>query len=214
MMYPNTVYNPNMYSTNNMPVPPNVNMGHMGYAANAHNMPPPPMNYSPSMPSVPRHSIVHQHPTLLVVEDLPVECSEGDLLLLIQPYARVKSINMNRHPQRRNSTFAVVEFHMPEQGEGARVNLDGMFFMGRKLRVFWDTNNQTGLHAASSSPYAMAASNPVAAKFVRTAQVHISYLSKQLNSIVSEEFLRDIFSNFGEVVEVALKKVSIDPVSK
>lgn len=50
-------------------------------------------------------------------------------------------------------------------------------------------------------------------RFVRTAQVHISYLSKQLNLVVSEDFLRDIFSNFGEVLEVSLKKVCIDPVS-
>jgi hypothetical protein len=52
-----------------------------------------------------------------------------------------------------------------------------------------------------------------APKNLRTAQVHISYLSKQLNFIISEQFLRDVFCNFGQVLEIALKKTCVDPVS-
>ncbi len=77
-------------------------------------------------------------------------------------------------------------------------------------RVFWQPPQQNNFNAQQSNNSPNQPSNQ---RFVRTAQVHISYLSKQLNLVVSEDFLRDIFSNFGEVLEVSLKKVAIDPVS-
>lgn len=46
----------------------------------------------------------------------------------------------------------------------------------------------------------------------RTAQVHFSYLSKQLEFIITEAFLWDVFSSFGEVMEISLKKCSCDEV--
>lgn len=76
----------------------------------------------------------HQNsPPTLVIEDLPLECGEADLLLLIKPYGRVKSLNMTRHPQKRNSIYATAEFYVPSHGENARVHLDGAIIMGRKL---------------------------------------------------------------------------------
>jgi hypothetical protein len=47
---------------------------------------------------------------------------------------------------------------------------------------------------------------------MRSAQVHISYLSKQLNAMVSEQMIYELFSNFGKVLEVSLKKKCVDTV--
>jgi hypothetical protein len=78
------------------------------------------------------------------------------------------------------------------------------------IRASWlqrPSLQQTGPIATGGS-----GSLPQTPKGTRTAQVHISYLSKQLNFIISEQFLRDVFSNFGSVVEIALKKTCVDPV--
>jgi hypothetical protein len=45
-----------------------------------------------------------------------------------------------------------------------------------------------------------------------TAQVHVSFISKQVDSLVSEATLRSIFSIYGTVVDVALKKSQFDKV--
>lgn len=55
--------------------------------------------------------------------------------------------------------------------------------------------------------------NNLAPKPMRSAQVHISYLSKQLNAMVSEQMIYELFSNFGKVLEVSLKKKCVDTVS-
>ncbi len=76
----------------------------------------------------------HQNsPPTLVIEDLPPECGEADVLLMIQPFGRVKSLNITYHPQKHNSIVATAEFYVPSHGENARVNLDGTIIMGRKI---------------------------------------------------------------------------------
>lgn len=48
---------------------------------------------------------------------------------------------------------------------------------------------------------------------LRTAQIHISYISRQTDAVISESSLRSLFSQFGEVVDVTIKKSQFDPVS-
>lgn len=69
----------------------------------------------------------------LVIDDLPYECAEADLLLLLQPFGRVKTMNVMRHPQKR-CLYCVAEFYNPQQAEVARSMLDGQMFKGVKLR--------------------------------------------------------------------------------
>lgn len=40
----------------------------------------------------------------------------------------------------------------------------------------------------------------------QTAQVHISYISKQMDTVIDEYSIARLFSNFGQVVDVVLKK--------
>lgn len=60
------------------------------------------------------------------------------------------------------------------------------------------------------APQQMSSISP---KPMRSAQVHISYLTKQLTMIVSEQMIYELFSNFGKVLEVSLKKKCVDTVS-
>jgi hypothetical protein len=50
-------------------------------------------------------------------------------------------------------------------------------------------------------------------KTVETAQVHVSFISKQIDVLISEATLRALFGLYGEVLDVALKKSQFDRVS-
>jgi hypothetical protein len=43
-----------------------------------------------------------------------------------------------------------------------------------------------------------------------TAQIHVSFISKQVDQLISEATIRSLFSNYGEVLDVALKKSQFD----
>jgi hypothetical protein len=45
---------------------------------------------------------------------------------------------------------------------------------------------------------------------VETAQVHVSFISKQIDVLISEATIRGLFGLYGEVVDVALKKSQFD----
>jgi hypothetical protein len=45
-----------------------------------------------------------------------------------------------------------------------------------------------------------------------SAQIHVSFLSKQVRFLVSEATLRGLFSSFGEVLDVAIKKSQFEQV--
>jgi hypothetical protein len=46
-----------------------------------------------------------------------------------------------------------------------------------------------------------------------TFQIHVSFITKQLQNIVNEKVLRDIFVQFGEVHDVTIKKHTVITVS-
>ena len=48
---------------------------------------------------------------------------------------------------------------------------------------------------------------------MKSVQVHVSYVSRQVDLIVNENSLRTLFSGFGEVVDVSIKQSSIARVS-
>jgi len=152
-----------------------------------------------------------QQPTLgvvdsLVVSELPGECKELDLLMLAQSYGRVKSCEIKRDFRNHViSVYGILNYYTIESAEAAYRALHGASYMGKVLRASWMPRNQSNPNLNNSS-----LPQPTA-KGSRTAQVHISYLSKQLNFIISEQFLRDIFGNFGNVLEIALKKTCVDP---
>lgn len=156
----------------------------------------------------------------VLIDDLPLSVGETELLLLLKPCGRVRAINMNRHAH-KSASYAIVELATIEQAEAARQQLNGQIFFGAVLKVFSYTipknnlspHSQQPLHAHSQGhahSHAQGQGAGGRSRYVRTAQVHISYLSKQLNLIVNEHFIRDIFSNFGEVLEVSLKKMCVD----
>ncbi|RYG94268.1 hypothetical protein EON65_57780 [archaeon] len=52
----------------------------------------------------------------------------------------------------------------------------------------------------------------LAPRKAETAQIHVSFISKQIDMLISEATLRSLFGAYGEVVDVALKKSQFDKV--
>lgn len=176
-----------------------------------------------------------QMPTLFV-GDLPADCTESELCMLFEPFGSIASIrmkrgtsgkdnsytNMNRGEEAKAFYYAFVKFDARQSAEMAFQTMQGFFYRGRSLRVGWTSAGGSDEHGSLRAqapmaqghmhmhgpPMHMAPAAPHA--HARTAQVHFSYLSKQLDFIISEAFLWDVFSSFGEVVEISLKKSACD----
>lgn len=46
----------------------------------------------------------------------------------------------------------------------------------------------------------------------KTAQIHVSFISKQVDALVSEATLRSLFGMYGAVLDVTIKKSQFDQV--
>lgn len=155
---------------------------------------------TPSPSISPSMSMYQNSMTALLVEELPVDCCEEDLVQIFSPFGKIKSFNIKRGQSKgAYALHCVIDYYHPEHAFLAKAKLHGIFMRGNKLNVQF--------HTPLPAPTAPLVSST---KNIKTAQVHISYLTKQMNLVVSEHFIRDIFSHFGEVIEVSLKKVCFD----
>jgi hypothetical protein len=132
-----------------------------------------------------------------------------DIIKLVQPFGKVNTVTIHRHHSgghqtRSSGVSATAEFQLRELAESVMHYLENNLVWGKKLKV------QLILPAAAP---AGAPANGLNPKPMRSAQVHISYLSKQLNVMVSEQMIYELFSTFGKVLEVSLKKKCVDTVS-
>jgi hypothetical protein len=66
---------------------------------------------------------------------------------------------------------------------------------------------------AQLQPQQLRPPNSKFTKPIETAQIHVSFISKQIDELISEATLRSLFGLYGEVVDVAIKKSQFDKVS-
>lgn len=146
--------------------------------------------------------------TTLFLGDLPVLCTEVGLRELFSQYGDVERVQLkksDRDPQRAHLGFGFVKFTTRASAERALEELNGKFFLGRALRVGWaDDHNRVGAGTKASDPK----------KNHQTAQLHVSFTTRNPNKIVSEMDLGGVFSGFGNVVDIAIKKNVLNRVSQ
>ncbi len=144
--------------------------------------------------------------TTLFLGDLSVVCTEMNLRELFNKYGELERVQLkksDRDPQRAHLGFGFVKFSTRESAERALEELNGKFFLGRALRVGWaDDHNRIGVIKASDPK-----------KNHQTAQLHVSFTS-HADKIVSEMDLGGVFSGFGNVVDIAIKKNVLNRVSQ
>lgn len=80
-------------------------------------------------------------------------------------------------------------------------------------RIGWATGKDApkGSDTVGSDENTTNAASPATSKR-ETAQIHVSFISKQVDQLISEATIRSLFSNYGEVLDVALKKSQFDKV--
>eukprot|EP01042_Synura_sphagnicola_P017199 gene17199-21734_t len=145
--------------------------------------------------------------TTLFLGDLSVICDEIQLYELFSQFGLVQSVQLkksDRDPQRAHLGFGFVKFASRVCAERALEELNGHFFLGRALRVGWADDfgkPQQSAHVPKSE-------DPKKKRL--TAQIHVTFVTRDLNRRVSELDLGQVFSRFGNLVDIAVKKNAIN----
>lgn len=127
----------------------------------------------------------------LFVGDLSFFASEADLRRLFSPYGKLKRAEVKRGRFGDSLMHGFVELDQLAGAQLAMRELDGVKFMGRRIRVHWAYSN-----AEKSSPRDRE----------QWTQLHVTFTTARIDTLVSEEVLDRLFSRFGEVADVTVKK--------
>lgn len=129
----------------------------------------------------------------LFVGDLSFFTSEADLRRLFAPFGKLKRAEVKRGRFGDSLMHGFVELDVLAGAQRAMQELDGIKFMGRRIRVHWAYSN-----AEKSSPKDREA----------WTQLHVTFTSPRIDILLSEDILDRLFSRFGEVADVTVKKHS------
>lgn len=126
----------------------------------------------------------------IFVGDLSYFCNEEDLCALFSPYGRIITVRVRRGVTGESLMHGFIALESPEAAQRAIGDLDGIEFMGRNMRVQRSSDSQRPSSAIKES----------------YVQVHVSFISKQIHTLISEKVLRELFGPFGSIADVAIKK--------
>eukprot|EP00981_Chlorochromonas_danica_P008203 scaffold2062_cov181-Ochromonas_danica.AAC.7 len=126
----------------------------------------------------------------LFLGDLSYFCTEEDLCTLFADYGPILTVRVRRGVTGESLMHGFIALESPDMARRAITDLDGIEFMGRNMRVQLSSDGQRPGPGAKE-------------KFV---QVHVSFISKQISMVITEKVLREIFSPFGRIADVAIKK--------
>lgn len=136
----------------------------------------------------------------LFLGDLSAFCSEADINEIFSPYGEVLEIKIMRSEEtHRNLSYGFIKFAAHNSAKKALNGLNGVLFCGRNLRVGWAS------YKNKKEPKILQHHDRM-----DSSSVHVSYISYQLNCIITEESLRILFSSFGVVLDTSIKKSYID----
>lgn len=132
----------------------------------------------------------------IFVGDLSYFCNEEDLFTLFAQFGNILTVRVRRGVTGESLMHGFIAMETTEAATMAIATLDGAEFMGRNIRVQLSSDGQRNSINKDS-----------------LVQVHVSFISKQNAFLVTEKILRDIFSPYGTVADVAIKKHVAVPVS-
>lgn len=139
----------------------------------------------------------------LFLGDLSIFCQESDIYHLFNTFGPIERIEIKKNEHSGPQlTYAFIKFKFAHSAEMALRQVNGTLFMGRFIRMNWAVDNQFGKLVPVNDDR----------KNKRTAQVHVTFNSKNINMLVSESTLRTLFSQFGDIYDVTINKTSFDKV--
>lgn len=145
--------------------------------------------------------------TTLFLGDLSVICDEIKLYELFSRFGEVETVQLkksDRDPQRAHLGFGFIKFATHDSAERALQEMNGYFFLGRAMIVDWAVDY--GKKGSQCLEITMAP------KSKPTAQIHVMFVTRELNRRVSELDLGGVFSRYGNLVDIAIKKNAINHV--
>lgn len=135
----------------------------------------------------------------LFLGDLSIFCKEHDIYGLFQPYGPIERIEIKRSEDLKpHLSYGFIKFQFIRSAELALEQVNGKLFMGRFIRVNWAVDKSAGLDLKAVK---------------NTAQIHVSFNSRNRSFLVCEASLRELFIRFGDILDVTINKTSFDQVS-
>jgi RNA recognition motif-containing protein len=133
-------------------------------------------NYPSSMTASLAPAVLPEEFRTLFLGDLSIHCSRQDVHYLFQPFGNIERITLKVGTSMKGLGYGFLTYTEREHAENAMNTLQGTVVLGRALRLSWATpRGQTHLIDKA----AMSRSN--IDKDGQTAEVHFSFLTKQVN---------------------------------
>jgi len=139
--------------------------------------------------------------TSLFLGDLAIFCEEHDIREVFSPFGEIIEIKVMRNTETyQHMSYGFLTFLDPLSAKCAMTDMNGYILCGRPLRIRWashrTSNGSKSIDTHSDSP-------------VNVPSIHCTFISYQVDFMVTEASLRDLFSQYGTVMDVAIKKSTI-----
>mmetsp|Transcript_27413 Transcript_27413/g.29920 ORF Transcript_27413/g.29920 Transcript_27413/m.29920 type:complete len:310 (+) Transcript_27413:71-1000(+) len=147
----------------------------------------------------------------LFVGNLSILCDEDALRKLFLPFGPVSSVRIKRgdDPQRSHLSYGFVDFVSIESADRA-MQLNNVIFLGRALKIGRAEDFATR-RSNRKNQLREAIEGTNNHSIPPTAQIHVSFATRQTQRPFCELQLRQVFGQFPNLVDVAIKKNVTSP---
>eukprot|EP01035_Chromulina_nebulosa_P040862 gene40862-55223_t len=138
----------------------------------------------------------------IFVGNLAIFCTERDMEEAFSPFGQILSISIKCDEEtNKNLSYGFVKYSSEISAHQAMKALNGKILCGRPLRIGKALKEKVKDKQLFPKPLAL-----------ETSSIHVTYISYQIEKLVTEESLRAIFSTFGDVIDASIKKSTVDQV--
>lgn len=118
------------------------------------------------------------------------------------PFGHIVSISIKCDEETsKNLSYGFIKYSTEASALHAMKALNGAILCGRPLRIGKALKEKCKDKFLIPKPTVL-----------ETSSIHVTYISYQINKLVTEESLRAIFSTFGEVLDASIKKSTVDDI--
>jgi len=138
----------------------------------------------------------------IFVGNLAIFCTQKDIEELFMPFGHIVSISIKCDEETsKNLSYGFIKFSTETSALLAMKALNGTILCGRPLRIGKALKEKCKDKFLIPKPTVL-----------ETSSIHVTYISYQINKLVTEESLRAIFSLFGDVLDTSIKKSTVDEI--